>query len=280
MSYTIFYRSMFVKTSDNKFIPMIESGDNNVWEADNKRRAREWHNCGWLTKEHYALNEAELMHGVEQIIGSVKEQYVGQLKDKWDENNTERWTEEEVEKQFGYFEGLAIGGNWTGKTSAQMVRNFFRKGMERAVSTDEVTLNVHWCTEYPHYEHRYTHNEEELLAAIKEGKDAGHTVWIGYNRWEIERLWNLRQAEAKAKVRREKKEHTIGYVVKFGYRYVAKMSSRHIWHNSWLEYAKRYTSRSAAEKVAQRIRTSYDSITDEPQVIAVRKNGDRWEAVA
>ncbi|MBR6128883.1 MAG: hypothetical protein IKQ07_04530 [Bacteroidaceae bacterium] len=277
MSYTIFYRSMFVKTSDNKFIPMIESGDNNVWEAGSQRRAREWHNCGWLTRENYTLNSAELMHGVEQMIDSVKEQYVGKLKDKYNKDCTERWTEQEVEKQFGYFEGLAIGGKWTGKTSAQMLRNFFRKGMERAVNIDEVTLNVHWCTEFPHYEQRYPRNEAELMEAIKEGQDAGHRVWIDYSNWEAERLWNLRQAQTK--VHREKKEHLTGFVVTFRGSYVRKMSSRRLWSYPYLQHAKRYTSRSTAEKVVERIKRGWTD-PGEVKVIAVRKNGDIWEAVA
>ncbi len=48
MSYSIFYRAMFLKMSDGTFIPMIESGDNNVWEVERNRRAREWTACRWL----------------------------------------------------------------------------------------------------------------------------------------------------------------------------------------------------------------------------------------
>ena len=64
MSYTIFYRSLFVKTRSNKYLPIIESGDNNVWECGNKRRARSWHNCGWITGEKYLLTADEIMQKV------------------------------------------------------------------------------------------------------------------------------------------------------------------------------------------------------------------------
>lgn len=44
MSYTIYYGALNVKLSrNNKFIPMVLSGSNNVW-MDNKTRARDWSN--------------------------------------------------------------------------------------------------------------------------------------------------------------------------------------------------------------------------------------------
>ena len=48
MSYSILYRSMFVELSDGRFIPMMEMGDNNVWDCNygrgRDRRSRSWSN--------------------------------------------------------------------------------------------------------------------------------------------------------------------------------------------------------------------------------------------
>jgi len=42
MSYTIFYERLFIDLGEGRFIPMAIMGDNNVWEWDDKRRARDW----------------------------------------------------------------------------------------------------------------------------------------------------------------------------------------------------------------------------------------------
>lgn len=275
MSYSIYYRSLFVKTQDNKYIPIIESGDNNVWECDNKRRHRSWCNVGWMTKnERFLLTETEVMQAVEQMIESVKQQWVGELTDKWDKNCTTRYTDKDVEQKFGYFEALALSGKSTFATTAQMVRNFFKRAIENAASIDDVGLDVHWCTDYPNYEHRHTHTEEELLAAIKEGQDAKCHVWIGFSApWDVERILDRQ----KVTVKRTTKEHTTGFVVTICGRYITKATSRKFFSGYYLGTSHIYTTRASAEKLHQRIlRSNYPS-----EIIQVRKNDEgRWERAA
>ena len=61
MSYSIIYRAMHVKTSRG-ILPMLEIGDNNVWEAGCQRRARSWYNLHVdnkvLFKDWEAINAA------------------------------------------------------------------------------------------------------------------------------------------------------------------------------------------------------------------------------
>lgn len=279
MSYTIYYRSLFVKTRNNKYLPIIEMGDNNVWELGNRRRARSWYNCGWLARgEKYLMTAEEIMQEVEKMVQSVKDQYVGELKDSWDKTCTERWTEKDVEDRFGYFEAMCISGHSTNNTTAQQVRNFFRRGIERAMPIENVGLNVHWCTKQSNYERRYTNSEEELLAAIKEGKDAGYLPWVTFSSpCEAERILASQTAEKRTEQRSKTKVRTKGYVVTIYGDYINKATPRRFHYSPYLNSAYIYASRSSAEKLQQRIqRNNYPS-----EVYEVHKNEDgRWERVA
>ena len=78
MSYTIMYRSMFVKLSDGRFIPMVEMGDNNVRDW-NGRRSRLWQQwvIGKSFKTFPAYTKDEIMAEVECVINNEKKR-VGQ----------------------------------------------------------------------------------------------------------------------------------------------------------------------------------------------------------
>ena len=282
MSYTIMYRSMFVKMSDGKYIPLVEMGDNNVWECDNRRRARSWQQL--IINGNYkglAYSREEIMQYVESLV-DIEKKRVGKPYEDY-EHKEGVYTEKEIEQRWGYYSCIAISGNGhCNNTSAQQWRNFMQKGFDQAVSfeTDrEVILDLHWCTEYPHYEHRLVKSEQELVQTWEELKDIGRDIWISYGYgYYADRLWERHRKRTEKKPQQPK---DTGYVVKIGYRWVSKMTSRNCWHNSWMEYAKRYATRKAAEKVAERIRTNFDSITAEPKVLEVRKNAEgKWDLAA
>ena len=173
MSYTILYRAMFVKLSGDKYIPMIESGDNNVWECDNRRRARSWCHARWImkSKTEYAFTADEIMKGVEAMIDSVKARYVGNERPDYDRRGEGVYTDKEIENRFGWFDGISVYSKGTTNTTAQQIRNFFKKGIVMAATLDDIRLDVHWCPKYPNYEHRYVSTEEKLAAAFRK-------VWI------------------------------------------------------------------------------------------------------
>lgn len=273
------YRSMFVRMSDGKYVPLVEMGDNNVWEWGNRRRARSWHQLV-IGKQYkrLAFSREEIMQHVESMIDSEKERVGKPYADY--EHKEGVYTEKEIEQRWGYYSGVAISGNGhCNNTSAQQFRNFILKGFDQAVSfeTDrELELDLHWCTEYPHWEHRYVKSEEELVQVWNELQGINHSIWVSYHYSDC--LWERHRKRAE---KRQPVEHTTAWVVKIGYRYVEKMSSRRLWHSSRMEYAKIYATRRAAEKVAERIRTNYSSITDQPEVLTVRKNEeDKWELAA
>ena len=277
MSYTIMYRSMFVKLNDGRFIPMVEMGDNNVYDW-NGRRSRSWQQ--WVIRKSFktfpAYTKDEIMAEVERIINNEKTR-VGQPYADY-EHKEGVYTVQEIEKHWGYYSGIAISGRHCNTTTAQQFRNFFLKGFEQAVTFDEdVTIDLHWCTEYPHWEHRYVHSEQELRQTWEELKREKRDIWLAYSGC-ADRLYEEHRRKVAPRV---KKEQTAGFLVKIGYRYVTKMTSRHLWHNHWFDEAKIYSTRAAAEKVARRITQNYTTITDVPQVLPARKNETgKWELAA
>lgn len=139
MSYTILYRSMFVKMSDGRYIPLVEIGDNNVYDISwngHQRRSRDWQQ--WVIgKQHdkLAFTKSEIMNEVERVINIEKERVGKPYADY--EHKDGVYTEQEIEKHWGYYSGIAIEGQHCNNTSAQQVRNFFLRGFEQAVTFDE-----------------------------------------------------------------------------------------------------------------------------------------------
>lgn len=272
MCYSILYRSMFVKMSDGKYIPMIESGDNNVWECDNRRRVRSWCQANFIAKGGVCFTAEEIMAGVEDFINRVKQSNMAEPKPEYDGGDgTTYYTEKEIERRFGYFEGISVYGKSTYITTANQIRNFFKKGIERAVPFDEAKLKVQWCVKYPDYERRYPKTEDEFFAAVKEGKDAGHDVWVSFDYvGNTERLWEKMKRETTRK--KAKVEHTTGYVVTCDYRYLIRAGSRSFKVNPYLEYAHVYPSRANAEKIQKRILRTYNS-----EIFEVTKVNGKWQ---
>jgi hypothetical protein len=266
---------MFVKLSDGRFIPMIEAGCNNVWEADNKRRVRHWQQANYLVPGKNFLTEDEILTGVDNFINIVKSCYVGKPKPDYEGGDgVITYTDKELENRFGYFEGVSIYGKSTHVTTAQQIRNFFKKGIERAISIDEIMLRVHWTIKWPETENNYPKTEDELFAIVEDGEKRGFDVWIDFaDPWKIERIWDRKKAEAK-KIR-TKKEHTKGYVVTCNSRYLEKATSRYFHLSSYIEYAHVYPLRATAEKMQKRISRRYTS-----ELIEVEKVNGKWQRTA
>ena len=258
MSYTILYRTMFVKVDNDQFIPLYECGDNNVWECDLRRRARNWehHYPCFLRKDLFSLP----FFTEKQLIDL---------------------TAADVEQQ--EYCGTHISGK--GCASRNDLINYWRRGVKRAKTFDEIhdagiklqVTDTNYGDDAPHFS-KEVRNVDELIAAWTQClAECGTAELIPCDDVSEFRYKSL--YPAKPKVLRN---HENGFVVKFGYRYVSKMTPRSLWHTDWLTSAKKYTTRSAAEKVVQRIKTRYTSITEKVEIQAVRKNSDtdRWELAA
>ena len=280
MSYTILYRSMFIKMSDGRYIPLVEIGDNNVYDISwngHQRRSRNWQQ--WVIgkqREKLAFTKSEIMNDVERMINIEKER-VGKPYASY-ENKEGVYTEQEIEKNWGYYAGIAIEGQHCNKTSAQQVRNFFLKGFEQAVTFDECEeLKLTWCTGYPNYERCNVKSEEELMTVYEGLTIPGCHVTVSFCRW-TEYLWDKHRKRAEKKPQEPK---TVGFVVQFGSQYIHKLSSRHMWRTSYLDSAKKYASRVSADRAAECLNKNYDSVTQTAYTVPVRINNEgHWEQAA
>lgn len=145
MSHSIYYKSMFIRTSDGKYIPMIEAGDSNTYCGN--KRARDWHLRRPLTKEgearwgYYAWTREEIMADLEAFIDDIKQTNVNRPIN-WNKGTEgQYWTYQKIEQKFSYFSGMVIYGRG-GYTTAQQIRNFFQKGFDRAIDFQPGLLEI------------------------------------------------------------------------------------------------------------------------------------------
>lgn len=282
MSYTIFYRSLFVKTREGKYIPMVEMGDNNVYECDRKRRAREWSNVRINEENKAILTANEIMGGIERWVENKKEQYIGRNIDVFDENSRPI-TAEDVERNFGDYDTLSIGSAGWQRTTAQMVRNFFKRGIERAVNFDDIKLEVYWyipdpeCEWKHNYERRYPKTEEELASIFEEAKKENHSPYVTFvSKYEAEYILNGQKLDRLMKRSDNHKEHKKGFVVTIHGDYIKSTTPRYFYYIGYLSGAHVYTTRKAAEHVQQRIlRNKFTS-----EIIDVVKEDGVWKKAA
>lgn len=215
MSYTILYRTLFLKLNDGTYIPFIEMGDNNVYEASYgttrtyQRRARDWKKPNTKTwfgqaKDNLSMTKQEIIAGVEHIIKEEKEKYVNKLKNPYDKTCNEYWTEEDVEKDFGYFSSLAINGHWRNLT-AQKLRNFFKKGLKQAINfAENIRIRISWYDKDEldkslKYAKTYVNNEEELKETLESMKRNNIHPWFSLEKYRAEILWEETQKQTKQK---------------------------------------------------------------------------------
>lgn len=121
MSYTILYGRQFIKVDDNHVIVMVEQGDNNVWEGDNKRRARDWSNS-------YAHSDAAIIVANNKLLANI---------DTFRQTTMEG-CEDYSDKKWGYFAGVALYGKSTRNTTFGAYRRFYEKGIKEAMSIEEL----------------------------------------------------------------------------------------------------------------------------------------------
>lgn len=246
MSYSILYEKQFIKVGDNLFIPMVECGDNNVYEAGNgRKRARSWCNDKWIANGKTICTREDIENRVNEIRNDAIKRCEDYVKE-YDET----WSYED--KRFGYHTGIAIYGKHTSKTTFGNFKGFYLSGCDGALTVEELLkYNVNVCVRLPYYnsvkeeiikkglESKETvcpKTTEELINTIKEWDEYyGNeiTYYIDFN--YVWGLKNLKREKSKTKQRKEKqliqtKEYYVlkgvgngmGYFVKnlkYGYKY-------------------------------------------------------------
>lgn len=132
MSYSILYNKLFVKVTDETYIPMIQSGDNNVYESDRKR-ARSWWNQRYVTGGPIWASAETILSTIDRI----REERIASNK-RYIEQNLLEDGDQFDDKRFGWHEGIAIYGKGTTGTTFGMYRNFYKSGIERALTVEQL----------------------------------------------------------------------------------------------------------------------------------------------
>jgi hypothetical protein len=252
MSYSIIYNKQFIRVGDNQFIPMIEGGDNNCYEAygSGKKRARSWYN-------HTYLLNGKQYGTAEEILSNIDKLREDRI--EWSKKYIEQHGDEETWKysddNFGSHEGITFYGKKTTSVTFSQFKSFYKTGIKQALTIEElkefgVEVGIHlyyWKEEditskgleiKPRINFEST---QHLIDTIKEWEDYYGNKASFYlhfdNDWALERIVKKRN-EARKKNRKTKEirevqeyyvlENNNGYFVRNtarGYKYSYYISS-------------------------------------------------------
>ena len=182
MSYSILYRSMFVKMSNGKYIPMMEMGDNNIWDCSYGRgrakRSRSWCNINIVSGKNFYSHE-DLIKGLNDWKDECEQKRIRDLQSdkEWRINSAKNGS-------FGYYEGISVYGKNTDNTTFNSVKNIVLSGVKMAVSFEDAVkyLNLHivyYGKDNPEDKYDFAQKiikfttEEELYQIINEQFDGG-----------------------------------------------------------------------------------------------------------
>ncbi len=249
MSYSIYYNKQFIKVNE-KFLPMILGGDNNVYEITNRgqKRARSWSNNKWITNGNFLATKEEMLAQIEKVRqDSIKS----------GEASAKQWNDESYiysDKNFGWHNGISLYVKGTSSTTFQNFKGFFIGGMRNAMTIEElaakgVHLNIqvyYWkeeditSTGLEIKPQKTILTTQHLLDTIKEWREYYGDKFMVYfnfnNKYALERMFKdkaLDKRISRNNKPKEKKEvteywvihckNTGGYFKKFtrrGYHYV------------------------------------------------------------
>ena len=273
MSYTIFYRAMFIKLSNGEYIPMIENGDNNVYDADTRRRSRSWNSCRWLheteeQRKRFSLTADEILDAARKEILKTIESYSGQEP----AFGGTPYTEEQIRADLGFFNCIKITGHPV--TSAKQFLNFMKSGLRNAVTFEEmrsgVRLSWYEKTEGSMWDRRctdYAKDEEELTRKWTEHLEQGRTPWIELSDANADYAWCLVK-NRNGKPERQPKEHNDYYIISFIHSdygteqhfCLYSISTRRMRYVREKGFARTYSSQKNAEKVVAKIKSRFDKV--------------------
>jgi hypothetical protein len=262
MSHSIIYRKLFVKFPNNTYLPFVEYGDSNVYDAlpsgKSGRRSRDWGLCGtvFLPTQNVPATEHEMLANLDRIHGQQI-----QRAETYNKDNDSPW--EYNGEEFGSWMGLKIGSKYA---SLKQFKNFVKNGCKNAVLFENLESNgisvvikssMFLRTDHPTMEHFFLHViADNYLSVLKEKTDYlsatnfNPIVELSANSVSIDRLLE------KKKVRRAKKDpntYDEKWAVKFQDGYFTKMTSRSMRYNGNQAYAKIFPSKKIADKTADKL---------------------------
>lgn len=244
MSYTIIYGKQFVKLDEQNHVPVLNWGDNNVYEFNNRKRARDFTQARFFTdNEMYATKETMLQKAQE-------------LRKRYQERDPEY-----SDTEFGYWASLAIGGS-TRKTTFRKLINIVIDGIKKSRTVEDllqhgINVNV--------YEYAYTEEEfekkhgrkpirmtmgtsEELKRFLDNYSGPGLTISIDAWADQLKRL-NARNIKPKSP---KVVDHFFHLVTKEGYSFL-KCTKRGYRHRLF-GYGKQFETEAQAERYMKSIK--------------------------
>jgi hypothetical protein len=176
MSYTIYYDKLFIRTSDNKYVPIILQGDNNVWELNNKRRSRDWEFRKKKTENGQIID----LWSKEDVLAELAdaEKSAKATREYSNQNGYSKGPYDP--RDFGDLIGLAIGGGRCSKTTFDKYKSFWMSGMKNSITFDQLkeygglSMQSYWYhndelekLSLEPLKRMQINTEEEFLEAIK-----------------------------------------------------------------------------------------------------------------
>lgn len=268
MSYSIYYDKQFIKVSDNQFIPMIEAGDNNVYEGTGRKRARDWQFNRWVAPNIIASKE--------EILGVV-EDYRKSLIDRGEKSAKEYNDDSYLysDKRFGWHCGMTIYGKSTSGTSYGMFKGFYETGMKQALTIEELkeySVNVSITTSYYSDQEIKKHglekrnavsiqSTEHLIELVKEWKeyykDCSEVITFDISDWAIKNIKNDRSRKRRQNKRQKEyvnvhKFYVLDCIGLPGY--FVRNTARGFKYSSYYSSAKKFLEEKQAKKFHEKLR--------------------------
>lgn len=264
MSYSILYRVMHIRLSDNTYVPMCECGDNNVYDT-NRRRYRSWatHFTYWHKKLSYTADEIR-----ETIEGIIRRDIEGAM--KWE--TTQSRTYEEIFKDYGSYSCVSLYGHDHDWMSGTQFLNFWMKGIKNSVDFAFLLEHGICVSLWDGKDHHYVLDEQALIEAYDRiTKETGHTPSIYFgdvSDFVYQLACHQHDTEPK-----EKLPLLNGYAIRLNLEgnYVNKITSRRMFYTWCFDRSiKVYTTRAAAAKAAEAISKRFSQYS--PILVCVRRD--------
>lgn len=202
MSYTILYKSMFVELSNGKYIPMMEIGDNNVYEANygrgKARRARSWSNTNLHCGEKFFTKD-----GIVSALNVWNDECeVKRERDRQSEDEYNRKCADTA--NFGYYEAIALYGKDCWGTSFADIKRIVLNGIKNSISFADAVRHCGLHITYWEKREGDTYltsqksfrfeTEEEMYSFIEEKFGEGKGYYFIFDSNKVDDYYDMKKA--------------------------------------------------------------------------------------
>ena len=235
MSYGILYRTIAIKhPTDDKYLILSEYGDNNVWEHNNKRRARSWGgDCIAGSQRGNFCTPAELEAALRTIdFSSGCYAVYGGRRD--------------------------FGAHWA----------VYKRAIKNAVQFDQLPIFGLYFSQWAGNERRSFRTINDLETLVSEQnrlENEGHSYYLNcyVSDWDYEKIYPKVKREIKVV---QNPTHVISII---GYGYFTKRSSRRLSYTYDKGRGKGFVSEKDAQRTLEKFQKSYSNLKFE--IVPIKK---------